>query len=134
MLKNYLKTAIRNLRKQRTHPIINIAGLAVGMAVFLLILSYVGFELSFDRYHSKADQIYRVVQSNNFWTRESHWAGTGNLVAEALMDEFPEIVHVTRSGLGEDIDLHYKSNIKIKKTKRDYLRADGSVALIQLDS
>jgi len=127
MLKNYLKTAVRNLSKQRTHSIINIAGLAVGMAVFILILSYVWFEFSFDRYHTKADQIYRVVQSNNNWLTESHWAGTGNLVAEALKDEFPEILHITRLGLGEDIDLHYKSNIKIKKTDREYLRADSSI-------
>ena len=98
MLKNYLKTAIRNLRKQGTYSIINIAGLAVGMAVFILILSYVFFELSFDRYHSKVDQVYRVVQSNNLWLKEYHWAGTGNLVAEALLDEFPEILHVSRLG------------------------------------
>jgi len=127
MLKNYLKTAVRNLRKQRTHSVINIAGLAVGMAVFILILSYVWFELSFDRYHTNTDQIYRVVQSNNNWVNVSHWAGTGNLVVEALLDEFPEILHATRLGLGPDIDLHYKSDTKIVKTNREYLRVDSSI-------
>ncbi|MFC2081233.1 ABC transporter permease [Bacteroidota bacterium] len=119
MLKNYLKTAIRNLRKQRAHSIINIVGLAIGMAVFILILSYVWFELSFDRFHSKADQIYRVVQNRQ--------ASTGNLLAQALKDDFPEILEVTRLRHKTDIDLHYGDEHKIEMKARDYLRADPSI-------
>jgi len=127
MLKNYLKTAIRNLRKHRTHSIINIVGLSVGMAVFILILSYVYFEFSFDRFHSKSDQIYRVVQTRTRQGKVYHQGFTGNLLAEALKDEFPEIHHVTRLGSNEDVDLHYKSDVKIVKKREEYLRVDSSI-------
>ncbi len=61
MLNNYLKIAIRNLRKQKGHAFINLAGLAVGMACCLLILLYVQDELSYDQYHQNKNRIYRVA-------------------------------------------------------------------------
>jgi len=127
MLRNFLKTAIRYLGKQKIHSIINIIGLAIGMAVFILILSYVRYELSFDRFHSKADQIYRVVQTRVRGGKESHQASTGNLLAQALKDEFPEILHVTRIRHKTDIDLSYTGEQKIQMKARDYLRADPSI-------
>jgi len=60
MLKNYLKIAWRNLVKNKVHSLINIAGLSIGMAACLLILQYVGFELSYDRFNKNAGDIYRV--------------------------------------------------------------------------
>lgn len=60
MLKNYFKTAIRNLLKHKGHSSINILGLAIGMTSCLLIFLYVADELSFDRFHKKADSIYRM--------------------------------------------------------------------------
>jgi len=127
MIKNYLNTAIRNFLKQRTHSIINMAGLAVGMTVFILIFSYVWFELSFDRFHTKADQIYRVVQTRISGDKESHHASTGNLLAQALEDEFPEIKTVARIRHKTDIDLRYTGESKIEMSARDYLRADPSI-------
>ena len=61
MFKNYLKVALRNLMRHRMCSIINVLGLAVGMACCLLILVFVQYELSYDRFHKKGDQIYRVV-------------------------------------------------------------------------
>jgi hypothetical protein len=61
MLKNYLKTAIRNIRRQKAYSMINIAGLSVGLVCCMLILLWVHDEWSSDRFHSHADQIYRVV-------------------------------------------------------------------------
>jgi hypothetical protein len=60
MLPNYLKTAIRNLRKSKGFSAINIVGLAIGLATCLLILIFVTDELNYDRYNDKADRIYRV--------------------------------------------------------------------------
>ncbi|HTS43447.1 MAG TPA: ABC transporter permease [Puia sp.] len=60
MFKNYFKTAIRNLWKNRFYTSINIIGLAVGLATCLLILFFVADELGYDRYNSQADRIYRV--------------------------------------------------------------------------
>ena len=62
MIKNYFKTAWRSLLKNKTFSVINIAGLAIGMAACLLILQYVSFELSYDRFNKNAADIYRVYQ------------------------------------------------------------------------
>ncbi|MEP0547448.1 MAG: FtsX-like permease family protein [Rhodothermales bacterium] len=62
MLKNYLKVAVRNLRRWKGYAAINVFGLAVGLACFVLIALFVRDELSYDRYHAKADRIYRMVE------------------------------------------------------------------------
>src|SRR5258705_4325095 len=61
MIKNYFKTAFRNLTRNKNYTIINIAGLAGGIAVCLVIFIIIQFELSFDNFHSKKDRIYRVL-------------------------------------------------------------------------
>ena len=68
MYKNYLKIAIRNMLKSKVYSIINILGLAIGMAATILILLFVQHELSYDRYHENADRIYRVTRA---WYNES---------------------------------------------------------------
>ena len=60
MIRNYFKTAWRNLMKNKIFSIINIAGLSVGMAACLLVLQYVSFELSYDQFNKNAGDIYRV--------------------------------------------------------------------------
>jgi putative ABC transport system permease protein len=61
MFKNYFKTAFRSLTRNRNYTIINIAGLAVGIAVCMLIFVIIQFQTSFDNFHSKNDRIYRVL-------------------------------------------------------------------------
>ena len=61
MFKNHLKTALRNLVRNKTYAAINIIGLAVGIAACLLIFLVIQFELSFDNFHKNKDRIYRVV-------------------------------------------------------------------------
>ncbi|CCH51905.1 protein of unknown function DUF214 [Fibrisoma limi BUZ 3] len=65
MLRNYVKIALRNLWKSRVYSAINLAGLAVAMAFCLLIYLYVRHEYSFDRFHAKADRIYRIDYIDN---------------------------------------------------------------------
>ncbi len=60
MIKNYFKIALRNLLKFRAYSLINIFGLAIGIAACIMILLYINDELSYDRNNVKADQIYRV--------------------------------------------------------------------------
>ena len=60
MWKNYLNTVLRGIWKYKTFSAINIMGLAIGITCCLLILLYVQYEFSFDRYHEKTDRIYRV--------------------------------------------------------------------------
>ncbi|UCE21660.1 MAG: ABC transporter permease, partial [Candidatus Aminicenantes bacterium] len=63
MIRNYLKTALRNIKVQRLYSAINIAGLAVGIACCILIFLYVSFELSYDDYHLHSDRLYRIVMN-----------------------------------------------------------------------
>lgn len=94
MLKNYFIIALRTFRKRKSFALINLAGLAVGVACFWLISLYVQFELSFDRYHQKADRIYRVVahQPGNVYLGTDHFAVTQAVLAKTLKQEFPEVL------------------------------------------
>jgi len=65
MFKNYFKTAIRTLVRNKTYTIINIAGLAVGIAVCMMIFIIIQFQTSFDNFHSKKDHIYRVLTESH---------------------------------------------------------------------
>ena len=96
MFKNYVKIALRNFLKHKGFSFINIFGLAIGVACCLLIVLYVLDEVSYDQYHEKADQIYRVgirgfVNNNLF-----HGVVTCAPMAKALVNEFPEVTAATR--------------------------------------
>ena len=87
MFGNYLKTTMRNIRKQKGYTFINIAGLAVGMACCFLILLWVQDEVSFDRFHKELDRLYRITVSSErgIWT-SSPWA-----LLSVLKQDYPEI-------------------------------------------
>ncbi|MGH2563092.1 MAG: ABC transporter permease, partial [Ginsengibacter sp.] len=61
MLKNYFKTAYRSLSRNRSYTIINVSGLSIGFAAALLIFLVIQFETSFDNFHKKKNDIYRIV-------------------------------------------------------------------------
>jgi putative ABC transport system permease protein len=98
MLKNYLKIAIRNIKRYKGYSFINITGLAVGMACFILIMLYIKYELSYDRYHENADDIYRVVmkQHGNIWHGTDWWNRTPGKLKAALIGDYPEISRIAR--------------------------------------
>ena len=98
MLKNYLTIALRNLKKQRGYSVINVAGLALGMACCLLILLYVVDEVSYDRYHENAERVYRVTRA---WYDEAgnptlQFAQISPPIGPALQEEMPEVRHAVR--------------------------------------
>src|SRR5882757_10854009 len=84
MFKNYLITAVRNLRKNKAHSFINIAGLSVGMAVAILIGLWIYDEVSFDKYHPNFDEIASVMRKVTINGRV-HTDGTIPLVLDAEM-------------------------------------------------
>jgi len=91
MFNNYLKVAVRNLLKYKGYSIINIAGLAAGMTVCILILLWVQDEMNFDGFHKNADNIYQVcIKSEDFGEWRSY-RSTQAPLADALMEEYPEI-------------------------------------------
>ena len=97
MFKNYFKTAWRNLMKNKTFSLINIAGLSIGMAVCLLILQYVSFELSYDQFNKNANDLYRVVNDRyQFGKLVQHGTITYSAVGKAMQDDFPEVINHAR--------------------------------------
>jgi len=94
MFKNYLRIAFRNIWKHKGISLLNITGLAVGITVFILIFLYVQFELSFDRYHTNADRIYRVSQEISYLN--TYDARTSAPLADVMVQEFPEVEAATR--------------------------------------
>ena len=98
MLKNYLKMALRTLRRYKGYTVINIVGLAVGMAACILILLYVEDELSYDTYHEHARQIYRVTQEqfDENGTSSVHRVLIDPPVGPLLKAAFPEVTHAAR--------------------------------------
>jgi putative ABC transport system permease protein len=96
MIKNYIKTAFRNLLKNKGFTAINILGLALGLATCLLIMFYVFDELSFDRFNTKADRIYRLNNNIKFGGNEGAYSESPAPTAAALKSDFPEIEQVTR--------------------------------------
>ena len=96
MLKNYLKIALRNLHKQKAFTFINVAGLSVGMACCLLILTYVRDELSYDRFHENAEHIYRVVLDGRSRNGVFETAQTAPAWGPMLVEEYPEVVNAVR--------------------------------------
>src|ERR1044071_2531769 len=97
MIKNYLKTAWRNLWKSKTFSFINVAGLAIGMAACLLILQYVSFKLSYDQFNKNASDIYRVYNDRyQHGKLIQHGTITYSGVGPAMQADYPEVVNHTR--------------------------------------
>ncbi|MGH7599554.1 MAG: ABC transporter permease [bacterium] len=94
MLKSYLKIAVRNLLKHKAYSFINVFGLAIGMTAFLLILHYVLFELSYDRFHANHQNIYRV---------KTDYVRGGDLIFDAA-DNFPGVGPALKRELSEVAD------------------------------
>ncbi|HKK44007.1 MAG TPA: ABC transporter permease [Balneolaceae bacterium] len=91
MLKNYFKTALRNFRRHKGSFFINVIGLAIGMACSILILLWVGNELSVNTFHKKLDRIYSVMEYQYYADGVNAIPNTPGILAPALKDEIPEI-------------------------------------------
>ena len=97
MIKNYLRVAIRNLLRNRTYSFINIAGLATGLAGFILVSIFIKNELSYDTFNEKADRIYRVVETQDFpGIGKQNVAVTMGPLAPALKNYFSQVEGAVR--------------------------------------
>ncbi|MBO9618392.1 MAG: ABC transporter permease [Niabella sp.] len=96
MIKNYFKTAFRNLWKSKGFTAINILGLAIGMAAALLILLWIENELSMDRFHAKGDRIYWMYNRDRVANESWAWGNTSAPLAPALKKDYPEVEDVAR--------------------------------------
>ena len=92
MIRNYFKTAWRNIVKQKAYSMINIIGLAIGLAACILILQYVSFELSYENFHEKKDRIYRVQQDRyDNGKLSTQWAAGAYAAGNMFKGSIPEI-------------------------------------------
>ncbi|WP_134089048.1 ABC transporter permease [Olivibacter sp. XZL3] len=112
MLKNYIKIAWRNLLKNKGYSILNIGGLAIGMAAAMLILSWVQNERSFDMFHHKKDQLFRLGNRANWGDKLQVWFYTPKPLGPTAKAEFPEIAHYSRYS-----DNHFLFSVGDKKLK-----------------
>ncbi len=96
MLKNLFVIAIRNIVKEKIYSTINILGLTIGITCSMFLLLYILDELSYDRYHSKVDKIYRVVSNVKEPDNAFTWAVAQIPLAEELRDNYPEVENAVR--------------------------------------
>src|ERR1700742_2690941 len=117
MFRNYLKIAVRSLRKSKGFTALNVIGLASGLGVCLLIVLYVTDELSYDRYNVNADRIYRIDEDSYLNNTQYSAANTSKFFGPALVASYPKIEQMVRFrnpgdllvGKGNDhvLDHHY---------------------------
>lgn len=96
MLRNYLKIAFRNLLRNKGFSIINISGLAIGMASAILILLWIQYEFSYDNFNEKKDRLHYVWNRGFFDGKVQSWNSTPKVLAKTLKQEYPEIEEVSR--------------------------------------
>ena len=97
MIKNYLLSSLRNFKKSKGFSMLNVFGLALGIAASLLIIQYVSYEVSYDQYHTKSDRIYRI-QYNSYSHGEINFecAAAVPAVGPAMKENFSEIEEFAR--------------------------------------
>ncbi len=96
MIANHLKFAYRNILRARTFSAINIFGLVISLTAFVLMSLYIEYELSYDKFNTKADNIYRVVINKKTNGLLQHSASSAAPVAPALLADFPQIKQAVR--------------------------------------
>ncbi len=96
MLKNFFLTALRSLLKNGIYSLLNILGLAIGIASFIFIGLFIKHEVSYDNYHSNIDRLFRVTVSGQMISSDMNMAVTPAPMGAALLEDYPEIENVTR--------------------------------------
>ncbi len=146
MYKSYLKTILRNLLKNKVFSFVNIAGLAIGVACFILIALFVADELSYDSHNINADRIFRVNSHYKIGGNRFNLANSPVPLAEVLQLEYPEIQKTARVMQGENI--YIKKDDKFIKEDNffyadstlfdiftiSFIRGNPSTALLQPNS
>jgi putative ABC transport system permease protein len=129
MFKNYLKTAWRNMQRNKVNSILNISGLAIAMACVIMIAMYVRDELSYDRFFANADHLFQVnltVADNG--TESTTGGNTAPAVGPALKDMYPEIESYTRVYRPGDMVVRYDGSAKTENfySEKNILAVDSN--------
>lgn len=123
MFKNYLKIAIRNLLRHKGNSFINIAGLVVGFAAFLLIFLVIQYEQSFDNFHPDKNNIYRVVRIGKNAVNREYRAGVPFPVPSTLRTDFPQLSNAAAVSVENNVqvDIAAPDGSVKKKFKETYV-------------
>lgn len=124
MLRSLLTIAARNILKDKVYSLINVAGLTIGITCSLFLLLYITDELSYDRYHANADNIYRIVSDIQEPDDAFTWSATQMPLGEELRDNYPEVINTVRF-VGLPRDLYKVGDKEFYET--GFLLADSTV-------
>ncbi len=120
MLKNYFKTAIRNLLRQKSISLINLAGLTLGITSSLVLFLMVAYMSSYDSFVTKRDRIYRVVNQSEGNNGTDYQAGVPTVLPDAFRNDFPEAEEVVFISDGSsDLVLIPQRNGELKKIQEE---------------
>ncbi len=109
MIKNYLLIALRNIKRHKGYSLINIAGLSIGITTSILIMLYVQYELSFDKFHKNSNDIYRILRWDPDYISSLKWKiSCWPALAPVLKSDFPEVIKATRVDSGNGL-VNYKN-------------------------
>jgi len=117
MIKNYLKVALRNIKKHKGFFLINVVGLSIGIVCSVLILLFVANERSYDKFHDKADRIYRIAVRASIGDTKINQTYSSSETFRKLMEDFPEIelgvkfLNLGRTPITLDKNTFYESRI-----------------------
>ena len=124
MLKNFITTALRNLKRQYGYTLLNVLGLTLGISCSLFILIYLTHELSYDAYHTNADRIFRVSSELQEPDNTFRWASGQRPLAPTLKADYPEVEEFCRiAGVGQQV-FEYEDK---KFTERRIFFADSAL-------
>src|SRR6476660_3421386 len=122
MIKNYLKTALRNLRRNKVFSFINISGLALGMACSLLIWLWVQSEYKVDSFNKNSSRLYSVYERQYYNDKIDAFHSTPGLMADEMKKVFPEVEYA--SGFAWEDNTTFQTGDKILKEKGNHAGAD----------
>jgi len=123
MFNNYLKIALRNIKRHKGYSFINITGLVIGMTCFILMSQWIIHEWSYDTFHKNADALHLVASHGNLGGTEYRFPVCPPLVGPTLKEEFPQVVDSVR--IYDDISLVF--SYEAKKIHEDVTLADPSI-------
>src|SRR5256885_1341766 len=101
MFKNYFKTSLRNLWKNKTYSFLNIFGLSIGIACAALIFLWVEDEVNWDNFNTKKDGLYYVRENQKYDTYTATFGSTPGLMAPVMQAEIPGIANTCRTSEGD---------------------------------
>ncbi|MFC1724477.1 ABC transporter permease [candidate division KSB1 bacterium] len=127
MFKNYLKTALRNIKRHKGFSIINILGLAIGMTCTILIFLWVYDEISTDKFHKNDNCLYQITSRVLISGEWQTWPGAPPAIGPAIKEEYPEIVNTARlNNIANNVLVTYKEKRFIEPIQA------GDISLLEM--